>query len=109
MAEPPLESEPYGRWAERLAQPFAEACATAGVDGVEGADVAWFPQRIWGGRAYVPATVAITGGGELFGYVSYARAEEDGEPGEFEARAELATETAASNPDWLIDLSDEVI
>jgi hypothetical protein len=109
LAEPPLEHEPHGRWAERLAGPFAEACAEAGVDAVEAADIAWFPQRAWGGRAYVPATVGVTGGGELFGYVSYVPAADGAEPDAFEARAELTTETAASNPDWLIDLSDEVI
>jgi len=108
-AEPPHEAEPYGRWAERLADLFAEACAEAGVDELERDAVRWFPPRAWGGRAFVPATAPAPGGGELFGYVSYAAAGEQEEPAEFIARAEVTTETAADNPDWLIDLSDEVI
>jgi hypothetical protein len=109
VAEPPLEPEPYGRWAERLAEHFAGACASAGVDDVDPSQIAWFPQRNWAGRAYVPATAPAAGGGELFGFVSFEAGTDEREPAGFDARAEVTEETAAENPDWLIDLSDEVI
>jgi hypothetical protein len=108
MAEQPSESEPYGRFGERLAALFAEACAQAGVDDIDRTALRWFPPRAWGGRAYVPATLPAPGGGELFGHVSYAPGS-NGDPDDFAARAEVTTETAAENPDWLIDLSDDVI
>jgi hypothetical protein len=108
LAEQPVESEPYGRWGERLGSVFAEAAAEAGVEDVEREAIRWFPPRAWGGRVFVPATVPVGTGAELFGYVSYAPGG-NGEPADFTARAEITEETAAQNPDWLIDLSDDVI
>src|SRR5205085_9374500 len=48
-------------------------------------------------------------GMELFGYVSFVPAGEDGEPSGFEAAADFTSETADRNPDWQIDLSDDEI
>jgi hypothetical protein len=107
-AAPPLEQEPYGRWAERLGKQFSGAAAAADLGAVDSSSIAWFPQRGWNGRTYVPA-IAPVSGGELFGYVSFTRVSEEDEPGEFEARVEFTDETAAANPDWQIDLSDDVI
>ncbi len=109
MAEQPLEVEPYGRWGERLGDLFAEACAEAGVEEVDRSAIRWFPPRVWGGRGFVPATAPAPGGGEAFGYVSYSTGSDGEEPDDFTARAVVTTETAADNPDWQIDLSDEVI
>jgi hypothetical protein len=113
VAEPPQESLPYGRWGEALAERFLSACAdtlAAGDDeaqlGEAGAQIAWFPDRTYGGRTYVPAVVATTTGAELFGFVSFRRAEGGGEPAAFEAFADATTETAEENPDWQLDLSD---
>ena len=46
-------------------------------------------------------------GYELFGFVSFT--EGSGGPAEFDARADFTSEVAESNPDWKIDLNDEVI
>ncbi len=105
-AEPPQEPLPYGRWAEALGAQFA-AAAPEGVE-IEVADIAWFPERTWNGRTYVPATVPA-GEGEVFGYVSYTREHEGAQAAEFEATADITEETAQQNPDWTLDLSDEEI
>jgi hypothetical protein len=103
-AEPSQEPLPYGRWAEALAEQFAAAAP----EGLEMTDVAWFPERTWGGRTYVPATAAVDGG-EVFGFVSYTREHEGAQATDFAATADFTEETAAENPDWALDLSDEEI
>ena len=111
-AEPPRESAPYGKWADTLAEYFLAACheiESEGVDLGEAGEIAWFPDRRYHGRTYVPAVARTTTGYELFGFVSFAEAEEDGAPEEFEARADFTSETAESNPDWRLDLNDDVI
>ena len=105
-AEPPQEPLPYGRWAEALGAQFVEA-APEGVE-IDVADIAWFPERTWGGRTYVPATAPATGG-EVFGYVSYTREHEGAQATDFAATSDFTEETSAQNPDWTLDLSDEEI
>jgi hypothetical protein len=113
IAEPPHELEPYGRWAERLAEAFLAACAAVDEAPEEASpgDIEWYPERSWYGRTYVPATAAAGDGLEFFGYVSFAREgdEPNGEPTDFRAVADFTDETADQNPHWKIDLSDEVI
>jgi hypothetical protein len=112
-AEPPQELLPYGRWAERLREEFLAACLRVDTEGVELGDpgeVAFYPDRTWTGRTYVPATVDTGGGYQLFGYVSFIPGDEDeGDPTDFEALADFTDETAARNPDWKLDLCDEVV
>jgi len=112
-AEPPQELLPYGRWAERLREEFLAACLRIDTEGVELGDpgeVAFYPDRTWNGRTYVAATVDTEGGYQLFGYVSFVPGdEEDGDPSDFEALADFTDETAARNPDWNLDLCDEVV
>lgn len=108
------ESRPYGRWEERLLEAFASACAplaeeAGGEPDPEG--VRFFPERTWGGRTFIP--VVGPGGGdgavpEFFGHISFAR-EDEGEPTELEARADFTDVTAAENPDWEVDLNDDVL
>jgi hypothetical protein len=105
-AEPPQEPLPYGRWAEALGAQFA-AAAPEGVE-IDVAGIAWFPERTWSGRTYVPATARVDEG-EVFGYVSYTREHEGAQAAEFEASADFTEETAEENPDWTLDLSDEEI
>lgn len=110
------ESRPYGRWEERLTEAFASACGDlAGEAGtqVDAGSLRFFPERTWGGRTYVPA--AGRGSGEVegvvpefFGHVSFLRAAE-GEPGELSAAADFTDVTAAANPDWQVDLNDDVV
>lgn len=109
-AEPPQESLPYGRWADTLRQHFLAACRRLDADGEdlgEAGEIAWFPDRTYGGRTYVPAVARTTTGYDVFGFVSFS--ESEGGPSDFVTRAEFTSETAESNPDWKLDLNDDVI
>jgi hypothetical protein len=111
-AEPPQEPLPYGRWAQRLAEAFLEACAQVDAEGQEVGDpgeIDWHPDRTFAGRTYVPATAPTSTGLELFGYVSYPSTGEGGEPANLQANADVTGETAERNPDWQLDLCDEVV
>jgi hypothetical protein len=111
-AEPPQEELPYGRWEERLREEFLTAALKLGgepADLGEPGDLLWYPDRSWHGRTYVPATSLTSGGYELFGYVRFVPGNEDREPGDFAAEVDFTEETAAQNPDWKMDLCDEVI
>ena len=111
-AEPSQELLPYGRWADTLRAEFLAACLplAGGEDDIgEPGEPTWYPDRTWGGRTYVPATAQTTTGYELFGYVSFVPGIDDGEPRDFAAGADYTAETAERNPDWRLDLCDEVI
>jgi hypothetical protein len=108
-AEPPQDSLPYGRWADTLRGHFVAACEEleAEEDLGDPGEIRWYPDRSYGGRTYVPATCRTSGGYELFGYVSFA--EGAGGPSDFVASVDYTSETAEQNPDWKLDLNDEVI
>jgi hypothetical protein len=110
-AEPPQETLPYGRWANTLAEHFLKVCREIDSEGEElgdlGGEISWFPDRTFAGRTYIPAVTRTSEGYELFGFVSFT--EGSGGPAEFDARADFTSEVAESNPDWKIDLNDEVI
>jgi hypothetical protein len=111
-AEPPQESLPYGRWASRLSAEFYAACSAIdgeGEDLGEPGDVAWYPDRTWHGRTYVPASTITSRGYELFGYVRFVPAEEGEDPTDFHAHADFTDETAERNPEWTLDLCEETI
>jgi hypothetical protein len=110
-AEPPQEPLPYGRWADTLREHFLIACREIDAEGEdlgEAGEIAWFPDRSYGGRTYVPAVARTTTGFELFGYVSFSEASGGG-PSDFLTRAEFTSETAEQNPDWKLDLNDDVV
>jgi hypothetical protein len=141
IADAPQEKAPYGRWAERLGEQFAEACGPlAGEAGapLDLETLRWFPERGWGGRVYVPVTgraapavptnadaeaaEAEAAGSEAepagseaepavveyFGHVSFERPE-DSEPQNLRGKADFTDVIADDNPDWRIDLNDDVI
>jgi hypothetical protein len=111
-AEPPQEDLPYGRWQERLNEEFLAAAALLDADAEqlgEPGEILWYPDRTWHGRTYVPGTSLTANGYELFGYVRFVAAPPDGEPSDFSAFLDFTEETAARNPDWQLDLCDEVI
>jgi hypothetical protein len=111
-AEPPQEGLPYGRWAHRLSDAFYRACDDVDADGEdlgEPGEITFYPDRTYAGRTYVPATAPTSTGMELFGHVSFAPAAEGGEPSDISASADFTAETAERNPDWQLDLSDDVI
>jgi hypothetical protein len=111
-AEPPQEELPYGRWEERLRQELLGAALTLDAEpedlGEPGA-IAWYPDRTWHGHTYVPATTLTSTGYELFGYVRFLPGVDDGEPSDFTAHVDFTDETAERNPDWTLDLCDEII
>lgn len=111
-AEPPQADLPSGRWAHRLSEEFYAACLRIDSEGEElgePGDIAWFPDRTFAGRTYVPATAETAGGFQLYGYVSYAASTGSGEAEDLLAAADFTAETAARNPDWELDLCEEVI
>jgi hypothetical protein len=111
-AEPPQDLLPYGRWAERLQEEFLAECLRVDTEGEElgePGEVVWYPDRTWHGRTFVPATVPTANGHELFGYVSYAPGGDGEEPADFHSEADFTADTAERNPDWQIDLTDDVI
>ncbi|HEU5252923.1 MAG TPA: hypothetical protein VFU16_06335 [Solirubrobacterales bacterium] len=114
IADATQEGIPHGRFAERLREEFAKAVAAiedlpAGVE--LPAEIDWFPERAWGGRVWVPCSArseSEEGRLEIFGHVSYVQPPE-GEPAEFAAKADFTDILAEDNPDWRIDLNDDVI
>jgi hypothetical protein len=114
IADSTQEGIPHGRFAERLGEAFGDACREmedlpAGVEVPE--EVDWFPERAWGGRVWVPGSARAEseeGTLELFGHVSYMLPP-GGEPADFQAKADFTDVLAEDNPDWKIDLNDDVI
>ncbi|HZH25026.1 MAG TPA: hypothetical protein VEY49_08985 [Solirubrobacteraceae bacterium] len=116
-AEPPQETSPNGDWAQTLQSEFLAACLRIDGEGQEigeAGELRWFPDRTWNRRTYVPVTARTTTGLELFGYVSFIAGDpeasgSDAEPSSFRSTADFTDETAEANPDWRIDLCEEVI
>jgi hypothetical protein len=121
IADAAQEKLPYGRWEERLAAEFASACEPlAGEAGapLDRESLRWFPERGWGGRVYVPVIGRGTeregegaddaGPVEYLGHVSFVRPDE-GEPTDLDSSADFTDVVADDNPDWRIDLNDDVI
>ena len=111
-AEPPQEGLPYGRWEERLRAEFLAGALTLcneESDLGEPGPVVFYPDRTWHGRTYVPATSITSTGHELFGYVRFLVAQEDADPSDVFTHVDFTEETAAQNPDWQMDVCDEVI
>jgi hypothetical protein len=109
-AEPPQEPIPYGRWADTLKGHFLRAAVAIDTEGVklgEPGEIAWFPDRTYAGRTYIPAVTRTSEGYELFGYVSFS--EGSSGPDDFLSSADFTSELAEANPDWRLDLNDEVI
>lgn len=110
-AEPPQEALPYGRWAQTLGEHFLAAVRELDTEGEEigePGEIVWFPDRTYAGRTYVPAVARTTEDYELFGFVSFSEGSA-GSPSEFDAKVEFTSELAEANPDWKLDLNDDVI
>jgi hypothetical protein len=114
IADTAQESRPYGRWEERLTESFTKACEEleSGTT-LDLESVRFFPERTWGGRTYIP--VVGHGAGELdgvipefFGHISFPRVGET-DPGELLATVDFTDVTAAENPEWEVDLNDDVV
>src|SRR3954451_12651967 len=123
-AEPPQEGLPTGRWAETLQAEFLGAClALANETDEEGEPVevgeigalVYHPDRTWAGRTFIPVTARTSTGLDVFGHVSFVPPDPENEdydlrePNSFVAAADFTDETAEANPEWKLDLCDEVI
>lgn len=114
IADATQEGIPHGRFAELLSKHFRAACESIDelpVEAEAAVEIEWFPERAWGGRVWVPCTARAEGPEgtlELFGHVSYVQPK-DGEPGDFRTKADFTDVLAEDNPDWRIDINDEVI
>ena len=114
VASSSQEGIPYGRFAEILGDHFRERAAA--IEDLPGrveppTEIAWFPERAWGGRVWIPAAARVnseSGQIEIFGHVSYIQPDE-GEPQDMRAVADFTDVLADDNPDWRIDLNDDVI
>ncbi|HJZ34908.1 MAG TPA: hypothetical protein VJ204_01445 [Solirubrobacterales bacterium] len=115
IADTSQEGIAAGRFAARLREAFVEA-----VDAIEDLpegvsvpeEIDWFPERAWGGRVWIPCSVRTEseeGTLELFGHVSYALPIGEGDATDFRATADFTDVLAEDNPDWKIDLNDDVI
>ena len=114
VAEPPQSPLPSGRWTSTLARHFLGACDAIKPeedddDLGEPGEISFYPDRTWHGRTFVPATSISSTGFELFGYVSFRPGTDDQEPSEFSAVADYTDATAQNNPDWKLDLCEEVV
>jgi hypothetical protein len=114
IADTSQEGIPSGRFGEQLSDAFAQAVTAIGdLPAGTGApaEIDWFPERAWGGRVWVPASTRVEsdeGTLELFGHVSYVQPV-DGEPTDFVGKADFTDVLAEANPEWRIDLNDDVI
>ena len=57
----------------------------------------------------MPVTTRTSNGLDLYGYVSFTPGDADNEPADFYSWADFTDETADANPDWKMDLCEEVI
>jgi hypothetical protein len=104
-AEPQQEQLPSGRWADTLRAELLRAAEELGDLGERG-DIVWFPDRTLSWRTCVPATARTSSNLELFGYVSYVVTDE---PGAFHTSVDVTEDLVEENPEWQIDLNDEVV
>src|ERR1700753_263955 len=115
IADTSQEGIASGRFAARLREAFVEAVKAiedlpAGAAVPE--EIDWSPERAWGGRVCIPCSArseSEEGTLELFGHVSYALPVGEGDATDFRATADFTDVLAEDNPDWKIDLNDDVI
>jgi hypothetical protein len=115
IADTSQEAIAGGRFAARLREAFVaaiEEIADLPAAAAVPEEVDWFPERTWGGRVWIPCsarTESDEGTLELFGHVSYALPVGEGDATDFRATADFTDVLAEDNPDWKIDLNDDVI
>jgi len=108
VAEPPQETTPQGRWADRLRAEFLAAAQDLDQIGEPGA-LAFYPDRTWHGYTYIPVSAPTANDYELYGYVRFVAGTDGRDQSDFTAYADFTDETAERNPQWQLDLCDEVI
>ena len=109
VAEPSHEPAPTGRWADRLRAEFLAAAQDLGDDVGEPGELAFHPDRTWHGYTYIPVTTMTSNDYQLYGYVRFVAGTYGRDQGDFSAYADFTEETPERNPDWTLDLCDEVV
>ena len=112
-AEPPQEDLPYGRWQERLTEEFLAAALRLEdepEDLGEPGDVIWYPDRTLA-RAHLRArhVAHVRPAMSCSATSASCPRDEEEDAREFSARVDFTAETAERNPDWKLDLCEEVI
>jgi hypothetical protein len=97
-----------GRWADRLRAEFLAAAQDLDEIGVPG-EFSFFPDRTWHGYTYIPLSAPTANGNQLYGYVRFVAGTDGRDQSDFTAYADFTDETAERNPQWQLDLCDEVI
>jgi hypothetical protein len=108
-AEPPHDGVPTGAWGDRLRAEFLGAAQAIAEEAGEPGEIVFYPDRSWHGRTYVPASAPTSTGMEIYGYVAFVPGRDGDDPPELAAAVDFTEETAERNPDWELDLSDEVV
>jgi hypothetical protein len=108
VAEPPQETTPQGRWADRLRAEFLAAAQDLDQIGEPG-QLTFHPDRTWHGYTYIPVSATTANDYELYGYVRFVAGTDGRDQSDFTAYADFTEETAERNPDWQLDLCDEVV
>jgi hypothetical protein len=109
LAEPSHEPTPSGRWADRLRAEFLAAAQDLGDEVGEPGELAFYPDRTWHGYTYIPVSATTSDGYQLYGYVRFVAGTDGRDQSDFTAYADFTEETAERNPDWTLDLCDEVV
>jgi hypothetical protein len=107
-AEPPQEPTPVGRWADRLRAEFLDAAQDLDEIGEPG-ELSFFPDRTWHGYTYIPLSATTANDYQLYGYVRFVAGTDGRDQSDFSAYADFTDETAERNPQWRLDLCDEVV
>jgi len=108
VAEPSQEPTPSGRWADRLRAEFLAAAQDLDDVGEVG-EMTFYPDRTWHGYTYLPVSAMSAEDNQLYGYIRFVAATDGRDQSDFTAYADYTEETAERNPDWRLDLCDEVI
>ena len=108
VAEPSQEPTPTGRWADRLRAEFIAAAQDLEEIGEPG-ELSFYPDRTWHGYTYIPVSAMTSISYQVYGYVRFVSGTDGRAEGDFTAYADFTEETAERNPDWHLDLCDEVI
>jgi hypothetical protein len=108
VAEPSHEPAPSGRWADRLRAEFLAAAQDLDDVGEPG-ELSFHPDRTWHGYTYIPVTAMTSTDYQLYGYVRFVAGTDGRDQSDFTAYADFTDETAERNPDWQLDVCDEVI
>jgi hypothetical protein len=109
VAEPSHEPTPTGRWADRLRAEFLAAAQELGDDVGEPGELLFHPDRTWHGYTYIPVSASTASDHQLYGYVRFVAGTDGRDQSDFTAWADFTEETAERNPQWQLDLCDEVI